>query len=63
MPVVNLSDTEWQQVLGIIATAPWRDANPLLMKIGAQLKTQQDQVEIKKPDLHDQDGPHNPAAH
>jgi hypothetical protein len=35
---VALDDNEWQQVLAILATAPWRDANPLLMKIGNQLR-------------------------
>jgi hypothetical protein len=38
MPVVNLSDTEWQQVMALISNAPWRDANALLLKIGAQLQ-------------------------
>jgi hypothetical protein len=40
MASVDLSDADWQQVMAIIATAPWRDANPLLMKIGAQLQGQ-----------------------
>ena len=40
MPAVVLEDNEWQMVLGILATAPWRDANPLMMKIGGQLRTQ-----------------------
>jgi hypothetical protein len=38
MPSVELEDNEWQRVMAIIAMAPWRDANPLLMKIGAQLQ-------------------------
>jgi len=42
MPAVVLEDNEWQMVLGILATAPWRDANPLMMKIGGQLRTQQE---------------------
>jgi hypothetical protein len=37
---VRLKGAEWQQVMAIIATAPWRDANPLLMKIGEQLRLQ-----------------------
>jgi hypothetical protein len=41
MPIVELDDQEWQQVMAIIATAPWRDANPLLMKLGNQLRVQQ----------------------
>jgi len=42
MPAVVLEDSEWQMVLGILSTAPWRDANPLMMKIGTQLRTQQE---------------------
>lgn len=41
MPTVELDTQEWQQVLGMISAAPWRDANPLLMKIGAQLQPQE----------------------
>ena len=41
MPAVNLTDQEWQQVLTLISEAPWRIANPLLMKIGNQLREQQ----------------------
>lgn len=37
---VDLTEQEWQQVLGILSTAPWRDANPLLMKIGEQMRAQ-----------------------
>lgn len=40
MPFVELEDKEWQQVLGLLAEAPWRIVNPLLMKIGAQLQPQ-----------------------
>lgn len=40
MSAVHLEDHEWQQVLAIISTAPWRDANQLLMKIGGQLRLQ-----------------------
>lgn len=38
MSSVNLDDEEWQRVLSIIAQAPWNVANPLLMKIGDQLR-------------------------
>jgi hypothetical protein len=41
MSTVHLDDEEWQRVLSIIATAPWNVANPLLMKIGEQLRHQQ----------------------
>jgi hypothetical protein len=40
MPVIELEDVEWQQVLSMISLGPWRDANPLLMKIGQQLRLQ-----------------------
>jgi hypothetical protein len=41
MSTVRLDDEEWQRVLTIIAGAPWNVANPLLMKIGDQLRHQQ----------------------
>lgn len=37
---VSLDNEEWQKVLGILAQAPWNIANPLLMKIGEQLRKQ-----------------------
>jgi hypothetical protein len=40
MPSVELNDQEWQQVINILATAPWAQANPLLMRIGGQLQGQ-----------------------
>ena len=42
MPRVELDDKEWQQVMAVLGTAPWSVANPLLMKIGAQLHHQQE---------------------
>lgn len=47
MPVVELDAPEWQQVMAMISTAPWRDANPLLMKIGQQLQQQHQQFMSK----------------
>jgi hypothetical protein len=41
MSTIQLDDEEWQRVLAIIASAPWNVANPLLMKIGDQLRHQQ----------------------
>jgi hypothetical protein len=41
MPVVELTDQEWGQVMGILGEAPWRVSNPLLMRMGAQLQRQQ----------------------
>jgi hypothetical protein len=40
MSSIELNDQEWTQVMGILSSAPWRDANPLLMKIGQQLQQQ-----------------------
>lgn len=40
MSTVELSDNEWADVMAIISDAPWRRANPLLMKIGEQLRIQ-----------------------
>ena len=41
MAIVDLTDTEWQQLLHILATkCLWSEANPFLMKIGAQLQAQ-----------------------
>jgi hypothetical protein len=37
---VELDEREWQAAMGLIALGPWREANPLLMKIGAQLQAQ-----------------------
>jgi len=38
---VRLDAEEWQRVLGIIAQAPWGVANPLIMRIGEQLRLQE----------------------
>jgi hypothetical protein len=35
---VDMDVEEWQRVLGILAQAPWATANPLIMKIGEQLR-------------------------
>ena len=40
MSTVELNDNEWGQVMSIIGDAPWKQANPLLMKIGQQLQAQ-----------------------
>lgn len=36
--VIRLSPAEWAQVLQILASAPWSVANPLIMKVGDQLR-------------------------
>jgi hypothetical protein len=38
---IRLDGDEWQRVLQILATAPWATANPLIMKIGEQLRMQE----------------------
>jgi hypothetical protein len=38
--MVNLTDQEWGQVMGLLSEAPWKIANPLLMKVGEQLRMQ-----------------------
>ena len=40
MSTVELDNEEWQKVMAVLATAPWNVANPLLMKIGEQLRPQ-----------------------
>ena len=41
MPVVDLSDNEWNQLMALLGNkCLWVEANPLLMKIGAQLQKQ-----------------------
>lgn len=37
---VTLEVEEWQRVLGVLAQAPWATVNPLIMKIGDQLRAQ-----------------------
>jgi hypothetical protein len=49
MPAVHLDDEEWQKVMAIIATASWTVANPLLLKIGEQLRMQSEQRRADGP--------------
>lgn len=55
MPQVQLDDEEWQKVISIIAGAPWHTANPLLMKIGEQLRkagnSQIQETNVPQPQL------------
>jgi hypothetical protein len=39
--MVRLDLEEWQRVLGVLSQAPWATANPLIMKIGEQLRMQE----------------------
>jgi hypothetical protein len=38
---INLDEREWNVVLQLLSQAPWATANPLLMKMGDQLRKQQ----------------------
>jgi hypothetical protein len=40
MAIVELNDNQWGQVMSILADAPWKVANPLLMEMGNQLRAQ-----------------------
>jgi hypothetical protein len=39
--MVRLDLEEWQRILGVLAQAPWATVNPLIMKIGEQLRMQE----------------------
>jgi hypothetical protein len=41
---VKLPVEQWQQVLAILARAPWAEANPLIMGIGEQLRARSEEV-------------------
>ena len=47
--MVRLDLEEWQRVLGVLAQAPWATANPLIMKIGEQLRMQEPAPEGVRP--------------
>jgi hypothetical protein len=55
MARVQLEIEEWQRVLAMLATQPWNVANPLIMKIGEQLRTQQ-QADAPPPARPNSDG-------
>jgi len=40
MSSIELTDQEWGVLMSILSDAPWKVANPLLMKIGEQLRQQ-----------------------
>lgn len=53
---VYLEKPEWDQILAILGKVPWEVANPLLMKIGGQLRPQYEHL-AAVPGLQDQPGP------
>ena len=61
MPAVNLTDQEWQQVLTLISEAPWRIANPLLMRIGNQLRPTNNQTNNRMPETPVESAQHEHA--
>lgn len=40
MQTVKLEREEWSQVLAVLANGPWTVVNPLIMKMGEQLRQQ-----------------------
>ena len=51
---VNLDFEAWQRVLALLSQGPWRDANPLIMAIGDQLRAQtpqpgQEPIHVQRP--------------
>ena len=46
---VNLEQPEWNQLLGILAQAPWNVANPLIMRIGEQLRAASEPASAANP--------------
>lgn len=61
MPAIELSDNEWGQVMQLISEGPWRVANPLLMKIGEQLRAQH--TAIINPSALKANGPEKEVSH
>jgi hypothetical protein len=58
MTEVRLEPQEWNQLLALLAQGPWNVANPLIMKIGEQLRAQQAQ-----PDFRPNSGERKVAEH
>ena len=44
MSTADLNEQEWNYILGVLGERPWREANGVLMKIGSQLRMQQQQA-------------------
>jgi hypothetical protein len=47
--MVRLDLEEWQRVLGVLAQGAWATVNPLIMKIGEQLRMQEPAPEGVRP--------------
>ncbi|HEX3523176.1 MAG TPA: hypothetical protein VHT52_13940 [Stellaceae bacterium] len=60
---VRLETQEWNQLLQILSQAPWNVANPLIMKIGDQLRAQASQTAGLADQIRAQAGqPSGPAG-
>jgi hypothetical protein len=57
--MVRLDLEEWQRILAVLSTAPWATANPLIMKIGEQLRMQEPAPEVRARG----NGADEPVAH
>lgn len=60
--VVSLADVEWQQLLAIVCNAQgpginWAVVNPLVMKLGEQLRMQTEHPLVTRPNGLDEDLP------
>jgi hypothetical protein len=49
MRTITLDIEEWQRVLGVLAQGQWATVNPLIMKIGEQLRMQEPAPEGVRP--------------
>jgi hypothetical protein len=59
MPAVDLEENEWGALMNILATTkdwPWTATNPLLMKIGEQLRKQASKIYPNAPHVTAQNG-------
>ena len=56
---VHLDIEEWQRVLAVLSQAPWSTANPLIMKIGEQLRAQDAAIAAKGNGVDAEVSPHS----
>jgi hypothetical protein len=59
---VRLPIEQWQQVLAILATAPWSQANPLIMAIGEQLRQRAEATAAREAAAKRGNGADHPEA-
>lgn len=61
MQTVTLTEREWQTIMGVLAQAPWNVANPLLMKLGEQLRPKPPMMSTDGLDEHLFESPPGPG--